>query len=151
MAPSDDWGDGAPPGFENLGDDVPEAIRLDEDARTAILNHQESLSSAEQSAVETTTTALFDLVGRAHAMSILDEFATSPEPLRFGDLNDTLSVSPNTLSARLDEFVAAGLLSRTEYDEVPPRVEYEPTETAEALFPAFGYIRFWAELYDLDN
>ncbi|AUX10602.1 MarR family transcriptional regulator [Halalkaliarchaeum desulfuricum] len=43
----------------------------------------------------------------------------------------------------------AGLLSRTAYDEVPPRVEYEPTEKARALFPAFGHLHVWAHEYEL--
>ena len=150
MTASDNWEDGAPPGFENVGDEIPPEIQLDQAARQAIVDHRESLSAAEHESAEATTAALFDLLGRAHSMRILHAFATTPDALRFGELNEELSVSPNTLSARLSEFVDAGLLDRTEYDEVPPRVEYEPTETAEALFPAFGFIGFWAETHDLD-
>ena len=145
----EDWSDGAPPGFENVSGAFPEEITLDEDSREAIVEHRSSMSEGERSDVDATIEELFDLLGRAHALSVLHEFATSPEPLRFGDLRNELSVSPNTLSARLDEFVQAGLLERTEYDEVPPRVEYEPTDRAEALFPIFGYVLFWAESNDL--
>lgn len=145
MAETDDWDDGAPPGFENVDDGVPTALRLDERTRAAIRSHHESLPAAEREATEETIDALYDLLDGAHALRVLDEFATAPEPRRFGDLQESLSISPNTLSARLDEFVDAGLLQRHEYDEVPPRVEYEPTERAEALFPAFALLRYWAE------
>jgi|AntDeeMetagen681_2_1112603.scaffolds.fasta_scaffold20005_2 DNA-binding HxlR family transcriptional regulator len=103
-----------------------------------------SLSDDERAAVEETVAELFGLLGKAHAMAVLREFVVSAEPLRFSELQSTLDVPPNTLSARLSELTEAGLLVRESYDEVPPRVVYEPTETAEALFPAFGYLHEWA-------
>ncbi len=49
--------------------------------------------------------------------------------VRFSDLTGALpDASTSTLSARVDELAAAGLLDREEYDEVPPRVEYAPTD-----------------------
>jgi len=111
---------------------------------------RESLSSREQEQVETTVTELFDLLGKAHAMEILSLFAFADKPLRFSEIESTLEIVANTLSVRLQEFVAAGLLSRTKYDEVPPRVEYRPTPKAEALFPVFGYVHIWAIEHELD-
>jgi cell division control protein 6 len=35
------------------------------------------------------------------------------------------------------------------YDEVPPRVEYTPTEKAESLFPAFAHLHYWAIRYEI--
>jgi DNA-binding HxlR family transcriptional regulator len=32
---------------------------------------------------------------------------------------------------------------------VPPRVEYGPTEKAEALFPVFAHLHHWAVEYDV--
>ena len=53
---------------------------------------------------------------------------------RFGDLEDHLpSASTATLTDRLRELVAVGLLERTQYDEVPPRVEYELTDDGREL------------------
>ncbi|TMT86339.1 transcriptional regulator [Haloterrigena sp. H1] len=66
------------------------------------------------------------------------------------DLEGRLDVPANTLSERLKELVAAGLLRRESYDEVPPRVEYEPTEKGRAVFPAFGHLHAWAIEYDLE-
>jgi len=67
---------------------------------------------------------------------LVDAFAE--EPLRFSDIENDLGIAPNTLSARLSDLTEAGLLDRTAYDEIPPRVEYTPTERAEALFPVFA-------------
>lgn len=107
------------------------------------------MSDAERERVEATVSDLLDLLGRAHTMAVLREFAFAEGPLRFSDLEASLAVSPNTLSSRLSELTEAGLLRRDAYDEIPPRVEYEPTEKAEALFPAFGHFHRWACEHDL--
>ncbi|UHQ96032.1 MarR family transcriptional regulator [Natrinema halophilum] len=53
---------------------------------------------------------MLDLLGKAHAMAILSAFAFADEPLRFSELEERLEVPANTLSERLKEIVAAGLL-----------------------------------------
>lgn len=121
----------------------------DRPGRAAARERRESLSPDERERVEATVSGLLDLLGKAHTMAVLREFAFAEGSLRFSDLEDCLGVSPNTLSARLRELVDAGLLSRTAYDEMPPRVEYRATEKAEALFPAFGHFHRWATEYDL--
>ena len=111
---------------------------------------RDRLEPDERDRVERTVAQLVGLFGKAHAMAILSAFAFADEPLRFSDLEERLEVPANTLSARLGELVAAGLLERESYDEVPPRVEYEPTEKGQALFPAFGHLHAWAIEYDLE-
>lgn len=55
-------------------------------------------------------------------------------PARYGEIEETFDgVSSSTLSTRLDEFVEAGFLSREQFGEIPPRVEYELTSTGEQL------------------
>lgn len=50
------------------------------------------------------------------------------ETVRFSDLEAHLpAASTSTLSTRLEELVDRGLLDRTQYNEIPPRVEYELT------------------------
>jgi DNA-binding HxlR family transcriptional regulator len=108
-----------------------------------------ALSAGERERVEATVTELLDLFGRAHAMGILSAFAFADGPLRFSELEGELDVAPNTLSARLSELTEAGLLDREAYDEVPPRVEYTPTERAESLFPVFAHLHHWAIEHEL--
>ena len=124
-------------------DDLP---RGREDAR----EYRDAIPPGERDAVEARVSELLDLLGKAHTMAVLREFAFAEDPLRFSDLESTLGISPNTLSQRLTDLVAAGLLTRRSYDEIPPRVEYCPTEKAEALFPAFGHFHRWATRYDLE-
>lgn len=98
-----------------------------------------------------TVVALLDLLANAYAMSILYHLFCEERPLRFSELEETLGVSPKVLSQRLTELGEAGLISRTSYDEIPPRVEYEPTTKAEELEPAFQFLYAWAERYDLED
>ena len=117
--------------------------------REAAERLRESFSESERERVEATVAELLDLLGKAHAMAVLSAFAFADDPLRFSDLEADLEVAPNTLSTRLQELTAAGLLDRTAYDEVPPRVEYTPTEKARSLFPVFGHLHHWAIEHDL--
>ncbi|WP_331234741.1 winged helix-turn-helix transcriptional regulator [Natronorarus salvus] len=105
---------------------------------------RESLDPDERERVEATVATLLDLLGKTHTMALLREFAFAEGPVRFGHLEETLAISPSTLSERLRELTAAGLLRRRSYDEIPPRVEYEPTARARALFPAFAHLHRWA-------
>jgi DNA-binding HxlR family transcriptional regulator len=110
---------------------------------------RESLDPAERERVEATVASLLDLLGKTHAMAVLSAFAFADGPLRFSDLESHLDAAPNTLSTRLQEFTDAGLLDREAHDEVPPRVEYTPTEKAESLFPVFGHLHHWAIDHEL--
>ncbi|WP_438497736.1 winged helix-turn-helix transcriptional regulator [Paenibacillus sp. IHBB 3054] len=54
--------------------------------------------------------------------------------MRFSDLLKSLEgISPKTLSLRLRELENHGILERTVYPEVPPRVEYTLTTKGEQL------------------
>ena len=95
---------------------------------------------------------LLALLGRSHTMAVLFALVREePRPWRYSELEDRLDVSPNTLSTRLDELEAAGLIARRSYDEIPPRVEYEATRKAKDLQPVFAELREWAQTYDMDG
>jgi DNA-binding HxlR family transcriptional regulator len=112
---------------------------------------RDSFDPEERDRIQSTVAELLDLLGKAHAMAVLSAFAFAEEPLRFSDLESDIDIAPNTLSARLQDLTGAGLLDRTAYDEIPPRVEYTPTEKAEALFPVFAHLHHWAIEHDLSD
>lgn len=110
---------------------------------------RESFDPKEQEQIRRTVAELLDLLGKAHTMAILSAFAFAERPLRFSDLEAELDIAPNTLSTRLRDLTKAELLDREAYDEVPPRVEYTPTEKAESLFPVFAHLHHWAIEHEL--
>lgn len=71
-----------------------------------------------------------------------------PGTKRFGELKRSLGeVSQKVLTAQLREMEASGLLTRTVYPEVPPRVEYTLTELGLSLKPILDAMRSWGEEY----
>lgn len=97
-----------------------------------------------------TMATLLNLLGKKHTIVILHQFATGNGPLRFSDLEKAVDIAPNTLSNRLEELTAVGLLTRKAYNEIPPRVEYNATEKARDLAPVFWYLGVWTERHDLE-
>ncbi|WP_370882709.1 winged helix-turn-helix transcriptional regulator [Kineosporia succinea] len=66
-------------------------------------------------------------------------------PLRFNEMREGLSsITPKVLTQRLRQLERDGLISRTQYGEVPPRVEYDITELGVSLGPAFDFLGAWA-------
>lgn len=66
-------------------------------------------------------------------------------PMRFTTLEDHLpEASSATLSARLDELADGGLLTRTQYEEIPPRVEYNLTDSGQELRHRLEPLLDWA-------
>jgi len=92
---------------------------------------------------------LFKVLGKPHTLDILHTFIEEPAPRRFGELMDELELSPKTLAQRLRVLVGAGLLTRTAYNEIPPRVDYEVTKKAQRLRPIFDALAAWAAENDL--
>ena len=88
---------------------------------------------------------LFRLLGEPHVLDLLYIFLAEPKPRRFVQLQDELKISPNTLSDRLRGLVKAGLLKRTAYNEIPPRVEYEATPKTVEFKEVFQGLADWAE------
>lgn len=63
---------------------------------------------------------------------------------RFGQLRAGLSgISPKTLTDRLRELEASGVLVRKLYPEVPPRVEYTLTDKGRALGSVVAALADW--------
>ena len=65
--------------------------------------------------------------------------------MRFSDIQKTISdISQRMLTVTLRTLEADGLVSRTVYAEVPPRVEYQLTETGKTLIPHIESLVGWA-------
>lgn len=71
-----------------------------------------------------------------------------PGKKRFGELKKSIgTVSQKVLTAQLRDMEANGLLTRTVYAEVPPRVEYSLTELGQSLKPILEAMQNWGEAY----
>ena len=78
--------------------------------------------------VETTLT----LIGDKWAVLILRDLL--PGTKRFGELKKSIGgISQKVLTAQLRQMESSGLLVRTVYPEVPPRVEYTLTDLGQSL------------------
>lgn len=63
---------------------------------------------------------------------------------RFGELRKAIpGVTQHMLTTQLRELEADGLVSRTVFAEVPPRVEYEITTKARGLAPTLEALTAW--------
>ena len=71
-----------------------------------------------------------------------------PGTKRFGELKKSIgTVSQKVLTAQLRQMEESGLLTRTVYAEVPPRVEYRLTDLGRSLEPILDAMRNWGEAY----
>jgi len=67
---------------------------------------------------------------------------------RFGELRKAMpGVTQHMLTVQLRELEADGLISRTVFAEVPPRVEYEITPKALGLRPTMEALTAWWSAY----
>jgi DNA-binding HxlR family transcriptional regulator len=73
---------------------------------------------------------------------------------RFSDLQRALAdvqqgVSQKVLTSQLRELEADGVITRTVYPEVPPRVEYALTDLGYELVPVLDGLHAWGERAEL--
>ena len=67
---------------------------------------------------------------------------------RFSELKKSLGqVSQKVLTSQLRQMEASGLISRTVYAQVPPRVEYSLTDLGRSLKPVLDAMVCWGEYY----
>lgn len=66
--------------------------------------------------------------------------------LRYGELSRTLpDITTKMLTQTLRELEEDNLISRRVYHEVPPKVEYSLTETAQELIPFIAHLHAWGK------
>ena len=86
------------------------------------------------------------LVGDKWKLLILRELMS--ETKRFGELKKGLgTISQKVLTSQLRDMEANGLIIRTVYAEVPPRVEYSLTELGQSLTPILDSMKEWGLNY----
>lgn len=72
--------------------------------------------------------------------------------LRFGEYKKRLpNITNSVLTSALRNLESWGLISRTQYNEIPPRVEYTPTEKGKSLLPVCYEIIKWGSENSLGN
>lgn len=106
------------------------------------MSEQKTAKKLPACPVETTLT----LIGDKWKVLILRDLLTGTK--RFGELKKSLgNVSQKVLTAQLRAMEESGLLTRTVYAEVPPRVEYTLTELGQSLRPILDAMQNWGEGY----
>ncbi len=84
----------------------------------------------------------FQRIGGKHKGRILYHLQT--DVLRYGQLRRVITgVTPKMLTQALRELEDDGLLTRTVYLEVPPRVEYQLSATGRELLPFIDLLESW--------
>lgn len=87
--------------------------------------------------------AALDIIGGKWKVLILWHLN---EPQRFGELRRKVSgVSEKMLIQQLRELEATGVVSRKDYQEVPPRVEYSLTPFGRSLKAAMAPLCEWGK------
>ena len=82
---------------------------------------------------------------------VLYELCRHPS-LRFGEIKKAIPLITNTmLTATLRDLEKLGIVSREQFNEIPPHVAYSLTDSGKALLPVFFEIAKWSEAYLSDN
>ena len=69
-------------------------------------------------------------------------------PWRFNELHRSLEgISQKVLTDSLRSMEADGIITRTVYPEVPPRVEYALSELGESMRPILDSMQTWGDKY----
>jgi len=88
--------------------------------------------------------ATLDLIGGKWKSVIL--FRLSEGTKRFSELGRLLPrITPRMLTQQLRDMERDGLVKRTVYAEVPPRVEYALTDSGRTLQPVLDTLKAWGE------
>lgn len=86
------------------------------------------------------------LLGNKWKLLILRDLLSGSK--RFGELRKSLiGISQKVLTANLRSMEADGLLIRTVFPEVPPRVEYSLSEIGESMRPILDQMESWGRWY----
>jgi DNA-binding HxlR family transcriptional regulator len=86
---------------------------------------------------------VLDRVGDKWSILVISTLGSGP--LRYSDLQGSIpGISQRMLTVTLKELARDGLITRTAFAEVPPRVVYELTPLGRSLFDAVLRLAAWA-------
>lgn len=87
----------------------------------------------------------FEFLGKKWTLQMVRDLSLNSGK-RFKDLlKDLNGISPKTLSERLKELEKEKIISRTSFNEIPPRVEYSLTSKGKELIVAMAPLGRWAK------
>lgn len=86
------------------------------------------------------------VIGGCWKLTLVQALIKSNSSLRYSELRQEAGdISDRTLTRQLRELEADGIVIRTVYAEVPPRVDYELTEIGRSLGPLITAIQGWGD------
>ncbi|MEO7364078.1 MAG: helix-turn-helix domain-containing protein [Candidatus Saccharimonadales bacterium] len=87
-----------------------------------------------------------EIIGNKWTALILRDLSSGAK--RFGELEKSVAgINPRTLSQRLDDLEAHGIITRQSFAEVPPRCEYTLTDKGDDLIPVLKQMATWGKKY----
>ena len=81
------------------------------------------------------------VIGKKWTVLIIRELFDGKK--RFSEIASSLPISSKLLTDRLKELEEHGIILRTIYPEIPPRVEYTLTESGKTLSSVLDALRDW--------
>lgn len=110
---------------------------------TAHISSEESLQEKSCGITE-----IIEILSRKWTLFILRELGLH-DTQRFSELNKNCgNISPRTLSKRLKELATHGLILRTQYNEIPPKVVYSLTLKGLELVQSFKDLDNWSKKWN---
>jgi DNA-binding HxlR family transcriptional regulator len=89
-----------------------------------------------------------DIIGSKWKLLILRDIKDGPK--RFGELRKNLAgISQKVLTDSLRSMEQDGIVSRTVFPEVPPRVEYRLSELGKTMRPILDAMESWGKEYKM--
>lgn len=83
-----------------------------------------------------------EMIGGRWKILIISNLEKAPK--RYGEIKKAVpGITERMLTLQLREMEEDGIVRRTVFPEVPPRVEYELTESARGLLPICKYLHEW--------
>jgi DNA-binding HxlR family transcriptional regulator len=104
------------------------------------------MSQIQDKELECPIQSIVDTIGGKWKLSILYQLFQGTK--RYGELRRLVpKATERMLTLQLRELEAAGIVLRTVYPEVPPKVEYSLTELGWSLEPVLQTMLNWSEKY----